>query len=443
MYIENGIKLLYHRTRLRQQKNIMEFKAERPDSFSAFFYRRNPVHRSSKGGIRMDILQYFTEHEEELISLRRFFHRIPETGYEEIQTSGKIADFLQELGLTPRIVTKTGVVALINEDSPGPLILIRSDIDALDVSEETNLPYASQHPGKMHACGHDGHMACMLMVAKYLSSHSEELPGKVLMLFQPNEERAGALNMIKEGVLRDYPVKACVGMHVWPELETGKFGITEGVVMAGCNHFHIHIEGTGGHTGNPHKAVDPVLCAAAIIQGAQAIQTREIDAQKPTILMFGKMESGSLSNVIPDTADLYGTIRYLYEMTEEEDVKRRLENFVEHISAAYRTKAVVIWEENDLCLCNDKKMTELAKEAAGKVMGSSDSVVTIRSTVSEDFSEFSSRVPGVFCHVGVGNRQKDTCYPLHSPKFNMDESALKYGAALMVQIAIDWMKSWQ
>lgn len=391
----------------------------------------------------MKILQYFMEHEEELISLRRFFHRIPETGYEEIRTSQKITEFLQDLGLKPRIVTKTGVVALINEDSPGPLILIRSDIDALDVSEETNLPFASQHPGKMHACGHDGHMACMLMAAKYLNAHRSELPGKVLMLFQPNEERAGALNMIKEGVLRDYPVQACVGMHVWPEIETGKFGITEGVVMAGCSHFHIQIEGIGGHTGNPHKAVDPVLCAAAIIQGVQAIQTREMDPQKPTIIMFGKMESGSLANVIPDSADLYGTVRYLYEMTEEENIKGRMENFVEHICGAYHTKGEVIWEENDPCVCNDKKMTELAKKAAEKIMGNSDCVVESRSTVSEDFSEFASRVPGVFCHVGVGNPEKGTSYPLHSPKFNMDEEALKYGAALMVQIAIDWMRSWQ
>ena len=388
----------------------------------------------------MNVLEYFTEHEQELIELRRMFHQIPETGYEEVKTSEKIVTFLSALGLKPEIVTKTGVVAVINEESDGSMILIRSDIDALDVTEETGVPYASTHQGKMHACGHDGHMACMLMVAKYLTEHKEELSGKVLMVFQPNEERAGALNMIREGILSDHTVSACVGMHVWPEIETGKFGICEGAVMAGCNHFHIHIKGVGGHTGNPHKAVDPILCAAAIIQGVQVIQTREVDAQKPTVIVFGKIESGSLSNIIPDHADLYGTVRYLYNMTDEEDVKGRMEHLVKSIAEAYRTSADIIWEEQDLCVCNDPKMVQIAKGALKKIKGTDQDAVVSRSTASEDFSEFSTRVPGVFIHLGVGNRQKDTCYPLHSPHFNMDEDALKDGAALVVQTAIDWME---
>lgn len=388
----------------------------------------------------MNILEYFTEHEHELVELRRMFHQIPETGYEEVKTSKKIVAFLSALGLKPEIVTKTGVVAVINEESDGPMILIRSDIDALDVLEETGATYASIHKGKMHACGHDGHMACMLIVAKYLTEHKEILPGKVLMVFQPNEERAGALNMIKEGILSDYPVSACVGMHVWPEIETGKFGICEGAVMAGCNHFHIHIKGVGGHTGNPHKAVDPILCAAAIIQGVQIIQTREVEAQKPTVIVFGKMESGSLSNIIPDYADLYGTVRYLYNMTDEEDVKGRMERVVRGIAEVYRASAKVIWEEQDLCVCNDSEMVRIAKEALKKLTGTDEYAIVSRSTVSEDFSEFSTRVPGVFIHLGVGNRQKDTCYPLHSSHFNMDEDALKNGAALIVQTAMDWME---
>lgn len=388
----------------------------------------------------MNIIQYFNEHEQELIKLRRMFHQIPETGYEEVKTSAKIIEFLSRLGLETKVITKTGVVATINEESTGPMILIRSDIDALDIVEETGLSYTSTHKGKMHACGHDGHMACMLMVAKYLTEHKNELAGKVLMVFQPNEERAGALNMINEGLLTDYPVKACLGMHVWPELATGKFGICEGAVMAGCNHFHIHIQGVGGHTGNPHKAVDPILCAAAIIQGVQAIQTREIDAQKPTVIVFGKMESGSLSNIIPDYAELYGTVRYLYHMTEEENVKGRMERIVQGIAQAYRTKAEVIWEEHDLCVYNDGDMVQIAKNALSKLKGSDESAVISRSTASEDFSEFSSRVPGVFIHLGVGNPQKNTCYPLHSPHFNIDEDALKDGAALIVQTALDWME---
>lgn len=388
----------------------------------------------------MNVLEYFTEHEQELIELRRVFHQIPETGYEEVKTSKKIVEFLEALGLKPKIITKTGVIAVIHEESDGPMILIRSDIDALDVMEKTGVPYASKHKGKMHACGHDGHVACMLMVAKYLAEHRDMLSGKVLMVFQPNEEKAGALNMIEEGILSDYPVSACVGMHVWPELETGKFGICEGAVMAGCNHFHIHIKGVGGHTGNPHKAIDPILCAAAIIQGVQVIQTREVDAQKPTVIVFGKMESGSLSNIIPDTADLYGTVRYLYNMTDEEDIKGRMKRVVRGIAEVYQATADVIWEEQDLCVCNNPEMVRIARGALKKLQGTDENAVVSRSTASEDFSEFSTRVPGVFIHLGVGNKQKDTCYPLHSPHFNMDEEALKDGAALIVQTAMDWME---
>lgn len=388
----------------------------------------------------MSIIKYFKEHEQELIELRRVFHQIPETGYEEVKTSAKIIGFLSELGLDTKVITKTGVVATINNESTGPMILIRSDIDALDVEEQTGLSYASIHKGKMHACGHDAHIACMLMVAKYFVEHKNQLKGKVLMVFQPNEERAGALNMINEGLFNDYPVKACLGMHVWPEIETGKFGICEGAVMAGCNHFHIHIQGVGGHTGNPHKAVDPILCASAIIQGVQVIQTREIDTQKPTVIVFGKMESGSLSNIIPDYADLYGTVRYLYQMTEEENVKGRMERIVQGIAQAYQTKAEVIWEEQDLCVYNDENMVRIAKDALSKLKDSDKNVVISRSTASEDFSEFSSRVPGVFIHLGVGNVEKDTFHPLHSPNFNIDESALKDGAALIAQTALDWME---
>lgn len=387
----------------------------------------------------MDIKKYLIDNEEELIALRRYFHRIPETGYEEYKTSEKIKNFLEELGLEVETYTKTGVVSLLNKNVDGPTFLLRSDIDALDIKEETQLSFKSEYNGKMHACGHDAHIASLLMAAKILTLNKDTINGKILFVFQPNEERAGALNMINEGLLKKYPVDACAAIHMWPEIESGKFGITEGAVMAGMNHFHIIIEGIGGHTGTPHLAKDPIICAANIIQSLQTIQTREIDSQKPTIIMFGKLTSGTLSNIIPDKAELFGTVRYLYKMTETEMITKRIERYVTLICEAYGLKGHVVWEESHPSVYNDKEMVNYAKKASIDILGNSNNIIDFRSTTGEDFSEFTSRIPGVFCHIGTGNPDKNSCYPLHNPKFNIDESTLKLATELHVRLSTNWI----
>ncbi len=388
----------------------------------------------------MDIKKSILENAEELIELRREFHMIPETGYEEYQTSSKIKAYLENLGMETEVITKTGVVALLNKESDGPMFMIRSDIDALDVKEQNDLPFKSKHEGKMHACGHDAHMATLLIAAKILSAHASEIHGKVLFVFQPNEEGAGALNMINEGLLEKYPAQACAAIHVWPYLKTGQFGITEGAVMAGMDHFHIEVRGIGGHTGNPHLAKDPIICATNIIQSLQSIQTREIDIQKPTVIMVGKMESGTAANIIPEKVDLYGTARYLYRMTDNEDLKVRMERYVNGICTAYGMSGHIDWEEGSPAVFNDSKLVEIAKAAAIATAGNSEDISEIRSTAGEDFSEFCERIPGVFCHIGVGNEEKDTCYSLHHPKFNIDEDALKLMVEMHVRIATEWIE---
>lgn len=390
----------------------------------------------------MDVYTYLESHTQALIELRRAFHQIPEIGLTEYKTSAKIFAYLTQLGLKPEYMAGTGVVALLNADKDGPLFMLRSDIDALEVDEQTQLPFSSQHPGVMHACGHDGHIAVLLMAAQYLCSIKEEIPGKILFVFQPNEEKAGAYLMIEDGLFEKYPAQACAGIHIWPDIPKGKVGLSEGAVMAGLRHFHLEVLGASGHTGTPHKAKDPILGAAAIIQGVQAIQSREIDAQRPTVIMFGRVQAGTLSNVIPDRADLYGTIRYLYGTDGEERIDQRFAHYAQTIAQAYGLTCNVIWEEENLPLCNDGDMVALAKTAAQDLYAPSD-MVECRTTSSEDFSEFSSRIPSVYCFVGSGTVDGTPNYPLHNCRYTVDETVLPTAVSLEVNLALSWIAAHQ
>ncbi|MGA9264803.1 MAG: amidohydrolase, partial [Desulfobacterales bacterium] len=258
----------------------------------------------------MDIARNIAELETELIELRRDFHRHPELGLQEHRTGKKVAEYLENLGLAITRMNQTGVVGLLQGGSPGPTLLLRADMDALPIQEETGLDYRSSVDGVMHACGHDAHTAMLMIAAKILTSVKERLVGNIKFVFQPNEENVGARQMIEEGLMENPKVDACFGVHVWNPLKTGQLGISAGPVMAGMEHFDLVIKGRGGHTATPQSAVDPIVAAAAIINGVQVIQTREIDVLKePAIIMFGKIEGGSASNVIPDTVTLSGTMR--------------------------------------------------------------------------------------------------------------------------------------
>ncbi|MGW8188536.1 MAG: M20 metallopeptidase family protein, partial [Desulfobacterales bacterium] len=239
----------------------------------------------------MDIDRHIAELETELIELRRDFHRHPELGLQEHRTGKKVAAYLENLGLAVTRMNQTGVVGLLQGDSSGPTLLLRADMDALPIQEETGLDYQSSVEGVMHACGHDAHTAMLMIAAKILTSVKERPAGNIKFVFQPNEENVGARKMIEEGLMENPKVDACFGVHVWTPLKTGQLGISAGPVMAGMEHFDLVIKGRGGHTATPHSAVDPVLAAAAIINGVQVIQTREIDVLKqPAIIMFGKIE---------------------------------------------------------------------------------------------------------------------------------------------------------
>ena len=379
---------------------------------------------------------------DEVISLRRDFHRHPELGFEEHRTAGVIEAYLEKLGLTPHRMAETGVVALLEGSDPGPVLMLRADMDALPVTEENDVVYRSENPGVMHACGHDAHMAMLLVAAKVLSKHRDAFAGTIKFVFQPNEEIAGALRMIEEGVLDNPAVDAVMGLHVWTPVSSGKIGITAGPVMGGLDVFKMTIFGKGGHTGVPEDAVDPVIAAANLIQTVQTIQTREISNLKSTIIMFGKIIGGTKSNIIPDKVDLEGSIRFLYKGGPD-SVEQPTERFIriaEQVCRMHRCTCEIDIVHENIPLINDPQMAALARKTAAIVFGSEDAVIDNVTIASEDFSEFSERVPGVFMFLGTGNPLKETTISHHNPRFNIDEDVLTKGVAMHVHGALTYFK---
>jgi amidohydrolase len=317
--------------------------------------------------------------------------------------------------------------------------LLRADIDALPIQEDTGLDFASKNPGVMHACGHDAHTAMLMVAAKILSGMRERIEGNIKFVFEPNEENVGALAMIEEGVMEEPKVDAAMGIHVWAPLPTGKVGITAGPVMAGMEHFDLTIEGRGGHTATPQSAVDPILAAAAVIQGVQMIQTREVDVlREPTIIMFGKIEGGTASNVIPDSVTLSGTMRYMFEGPADspDNPRNRFERIVSNTCKAHKAGYRISYLYGHPTLVNHKEMVRLAVETAAEAPEPKPEVVSFVTLAGEDFSEFACRVPSVFCFLGAGGAGGKEVYPHHHPRFDIDEKALPAGVALLVNGAL-------
>ncbi len=377
---------------------------------------------------------------EEVIAMRRDFHAHPELGFEEHRTADIVEEYLRKLDIATKRVAHTGVVGMIEGRCPGPVLLLRADLDALPVEEDNDIPYCSECSGVMHACGHDAHTAMLLGAAKILSGMRKELAGSIKLVFQPNEENAGALKMIEEGVLEGPTVDAAMGLHVWTPLQSGKIGVRSGAVMGGLEIFKIKVIGSGGHTGYPESAIDPIIAAADIVQSAQRIQTREISLEKPTVIMFGSISGGTKANIIPDTVTLEGSIRTLYEDSEDPDPMQRLKRLVERVVAVHGCDCEVEWYRENIPLINDPELARLASAAACEVTGSESQVTGFTCMASEDFSEFSTRVPGVFVFLGTGNEAKGSHYPHHNPRFNIDEDTLPAGVEMFVRFALRYFQ---
>ncbi|WP_422484864.1 M20 metallopeptidase family protein [Gudongella sp. DL1XJH-153] len=387
----------------------------------------------------MDIKNEIENLKEELISLRRDFHQHPELGFQEFRTGKIVADYLEDLGLeVERNIAKTGVVGLLKGKHPGKTIALRTDMDALPLTEETGLSFESDNEGNMHACGHDGHLAMMLIAAKVLSSRKEEIKGNVKFIFQPNEEDAGAEIMINEGILENPKVDAAIGIHLWSLLESGKAGVAAGPLMASSYYFKLLVNGKGGHGGAPHTTISPILAGIDMIKGLQEMVLNEVDALKPTIISFGKVNAGTYPIIIPEKMEIEGSIRCLHPDTEA--VQERMGEIIEGISKVHRTTFSLEFKCGNELLYNDQEMTEFVEGVTEEVVGKENVVKSdISVMLGEDFAEFSKRVPSTFIFLGSADKKKKTDYPHHHPKFDIDEDVLQLGVEIHVKTALTYL----
>jgi len=373
-----------------------------------------------------------------LIATRRDIHQHPELGFEETRTAALIVERLRKLDydVTPGI-GKTGVVGLKKKD--GRCVLLRADMDALPVEEANAVPYRSKQPGKMHACGHDGHVAIGLEVARRLAPL--DLGGSVKFAFQPAEEVSnGAQAMIGDGVLETPQVHAAFGIHLWNDLPVGTVGIMGGPVMASVDQFEIEILGRGGHAAAPHQTIDPVLVAAHVITALQSLISRRRDPLSEAVVSVTEVHAGRAFNVIPDRAELRGTVR-TFGGAFWEDAPRLVEETSRGVAAALGAQAKVQYRRLSAPLINNEELSTLMRAAAAGVIGADNVRHGVRTMGGEDMAYFLEKVPGCFAFVGSAPKGKGRASPHHSPTFDIDEESLVIGAELLTQTAITYLNA--
>ncbi len=385
----------------------------------------------------MDIDGRVRTHHDELIQLRRDFHRHPELGFQEHRTSKIVTDYLGDLGMDVKAMAQTGVVGLLRGSAEGPTLLMRADMDAIPVQEENSVSYRSIHTGRMHGCGHDGHTAMLLVAARILADCRDRFPGNIKFAFQPNEEDAGAHRMVDEGLLLDPGVDAALGLHLWSSLETGKVTVRPGPVMAASHYFRLTVKGEGGHAGFAHHSVDPIAASADIVASIQSIQTRESDPTHPVVIMFCRVEGGSSPTIIPENVEMEGSIRFLD--SNGEAIRESFERVVRGVCEAHRADYDLEFRVGNHVLANDPSMAAFVRDVAEKVVGGANVTEGNRTMAGEDFSEFAMRVPSAFYFIGSGNREKGTDYPHHHPRFDIDEDSLSIGVKMHVRTALEFL----
>jgi amidohydrolase len=379
-----------------------------------------------------------------LVALRRHFHQHPELSYEEQQTAATIAAHLREAGIeVTEGVGGYGVVGLIRGEKNGGserTLLIRADIDALPVEEANDVEYRSQVPGKMHACGHDGHIAIALTVAELLAARRDQLHGNVKFAFQHAEEYVGGAEpMVKAGVMRNPDVDAVIGLHLWSPTHVGDVVVQSGPFFASADSFTLRVRGRGGHGAMPHLNVDPVVAAAQIVMATQTIVSREISPLNPVVITFGSIHGGTAPNVVADEVTLQGTVR-AYSQDDRDYLLRRIGELTQGVAASMRADVTYEVESGCQPCVNDPAITELVRRAAeATVEAAHIPAGDQRQPVSDDMAVFLDEVPGCYFLVGVGNPERGITAPHHSNRFDMDEAALPIGVEVMARAALDFL----
>jgi amidohydrolase len=383
--------------------------------------------------------------QEEIVKWRRDLHQIPEIGHELPKTAAYVSDRLKEMGIEHRTnVGGYGIVALIKGGIDGKTILLRADMDALAIEEETGLPFASTN-GNMHACGHDTHTAMLLGAAKILNKHKDKLKGNVKLLFQPAEEGpGGAKPMIEEGAMENPKVDAAMGLHIggiFKELDTGQVGVGYSNIMACLDSFKIKLIGKGCHGAMPNTGVDPIAMLGPVISALQTIVSREIKPTKPAVVTIGRVSGGSAYNIIPDYVEIEGTARAL-DIETRERIASSIGSIVEGIAKGMHGDYEYSYHFGYPPVINNEDFTRSFVESAKKIVPEEDIIEIKEPTMGgEDMSYFLELVPGTFFFLGGLNEEKGIVYPHHNSKFNVDEDVFWKGTALLAQGAIDWLEA--
>ncbi|KGX90646.1 M20 metallopeptidase family protein [Pontibacillus marinus] len=372
-----------------------------------------------------------------LTEWRRDLHQNPELGFEENRTSQFVQQQLEALGVPHvQVVAKTGVTALIEGEEPGLTVALRADMDALPIQDEKDVPYKSQIDGKAHLCGHDGHTSMLLGAAKLLKDNPPKR-GNVKLIFQPAEEGLfGAQTLIEHGVLENPKVDVIAGLHVNPMVPTGQVTCTQREACAAADFFDLEIKGQGGHAAHPHLSTDSITVASEVVSSLQQVVSRQINPVSPTVLTVGQIQGGSAPNAIAPSVKMRGTVRTL-DPEVRSTIEHRMESIIRGITEGFGVSYDFQYNYFYPPVVNDETLVPSVRQVAEEVLGPDQFSIVKPSMGGEDFSFYAEQIPGVFFRLGVRNEEKEATYPLHHPKFDLDEEALPYGATLLAQWALN------
>lgn len=404
--------------------------------------------------ITNNILQEAAAYQEQLVQTRRYLHSHPETGFDLKNTTEYVRKELIAMGYEPVMCGKSGIIALAGKKKSGKVFLIRGDMDALPIKEESDVPFSSDN-GKMHACGHDMHTTMMLGAARLLKSHEYEIEGTVKLMFQPAEEIfEGSDDMINAGVLNSPDVDAAMMIHVMAGLPIPAGTVIScdgGVSAPAADYFYIDIQGKGCHGSMPNNGVDPITIAAHIITGLSEINSRELGLSDDAVITIGTINAGNAANVIPDTAHMSGTIR-TYDEETRSYIKQRVSDIASNIASAYRGSASVTYGSGCPCLLNNPDLATCSAKYLNELLGPSRTFTAAqlnamsgggkasKSTGSEDFAYVSQKVPSIMFALAAGTPQDGYCYPQHHPKVKFDEAILSESSAVYAYTAMRWLE---
>jgi len=388
----------------------------------------------------IDFKPHIAARKEDWIARRRDLHQHPELGFELPRTAGVVAAELARLGLEVQTgIGQSGVVGLLEGEAGGPTILVRADMDALPIQEENRVVYASQTPGKMHACGHDGHTTIALAVAELLSAYRSQMIGRVKFVFQPAEELGrGAAAMVADGVLREPVPDVAFGLHLWNDTPVGSVVLTDGPMMAAAGDFIIHVTGRGGHGALPHQARDPIVAASNIVLALQTIVSRNIGPLDAGVVSVTEFKAGDSFNVIPTTARLRGTIR-AFQKEIIELLERRLREIAQGVASAQGCTTEVQVDQLTLPVVNSPEVNAGLRRVFSQVEPSVKLISDYRTMVAEDMSYFLDATPGTFFLVGSANPERDLDYPHHHPRFDFDESVIPLAVDLLASAVASYV----